>query len=52
MTADPYLAVDFGTTSAKSLVDVETGALTRGRHHPAIPPGRFEVPLGAAASPA
>jgi xylulokinase len=48
-----FLAVDFGTTSTKSaLVDAETGALTRVRHHPAIPatparPGRFEVPLEA-----
>ena len=49
----PYLGIDFGTTSTKSaLVDVETGALTRVRHHPAIPPSpgppaRFEVPLEA-----
>jgi xylulokinase len=51
--AGPYLGIDFGTTSTKSaLVDVETGALTRVRHHKAIPPspgppGRFEVPLEA-----
>ena len=48
-----YLGIDFGTTSTKSaLIDVETGALTDVRHHPAIPaspgrPGRFEVPLEA-----
>ncbi len=53
MTVPPYLGIDFGTTSTKSaLIDVETGALTRVRHHPAIapspgPPGRFEVPLEA-----
>lgn len=53
MTAPPYLGIDFGTTSTKSaLIDVETGALSRVRHHPAIPPipgpsSRFEVPLEA-----
>ena len=53
MTAPPYLGIDFGTTSTKSArIDVETGALTDVRHHPAIPPtpgppGRFEVPLEA-----
>ena len=53
MTAPRHLGIDFGTTSTKSaLIDVETGALSRVRHHPAIapspgPPGRFEVPLEA-----
>ena len=53
MTAPPYLGINFGTTSTKSArIDVETGALTDVRHHPAIPPtpgppGRFEVPLEA-----
>ena len=48
-----YLGIDFGTTSTKSaLIDVETGALSRVRHHPAIPessgrPGRCETPLEA-----
>jgi xylulokinase len=53
VTAPRYLGIDFGTSSTKSaLIDVETGALTGVRHHPAIPaspapPGRFEVPLEA-----
>ncbi len=50
---NPYLLLDFGTTSTKSaLVDLDTGIFARLQRHPAIPgipapPGRCEIPLEA-----
>ncbi|MEE2657663.1 MAG: FGGY family carbohydrate kinase [Candidatus Latescibacterota bacterium] len=50
-----FLAVDFGTTSTKSvLVDLDSGAFSRLERHPSIPsepttPGRHQVALSAIA---
>ena len=50
---DPYLLIDFGTSSTKSaLVDLDTGVFAHVRRHAPIPPeptppGRFEVALDA-----